>query len=201
MFAHWVKLGDMLGKRILPVIEKTLDKLVIEQKAIPNWRQRFCTRMLKIEPYARWLESQSKTHDRIISYVGLRADEPERVGGDYAHVFGVEMVFPMRLWGWGISEVTDYLKSKDVSIPKRTDCARCFYQRLSEWRDLWLDHPEIYRQIEEQEELMGHTWRSPGRDTWPAKLSELRIEFERGRRIRGEKKDTVADTKCRVCRI
>lgn len=112
MFAHWRNLGDILGKQILPVISKTLNKLVDEQGTIPNWRMRFCTRMLKIEPYAEWLIKQKQEHDKITSYVGLRADEPEREGGDYADIPGVKMVFPMRDWGWGINDVLGYLKSK-----------------------------------------------------------------------------------------
>lgn len=202
MFAHWRKLGDMLGKRIVPIMGGTLNSLVKEQNCIPNYARRFCTRMLKIEPYAAWLMQQKESHSDICSYVGLRADEPEREGGDYSKVPGVQMVFPMRDWGWGLSDVVGYLRQRGVEIPKRTDCARCFYQRLSEWYELWVNHPEIYADIERQEDEIGHTWRSPGRDTWPAALKDLRKEFESGRKIRGYTPgDFKDDAKCRVCRI
>ncbi len=202
MFAHWRKLGDLLGRQIIPIMGGTLNSLVKEQGAIPNFRMRFCTRILKIQPYAAWLMQQKEKHEVIVSYVGLRIDEPEREGGDYSAIPNVEMVFPMRDWNWGIKDVLDYLKQQGVSIPKRTDCARCFYQRLSEWYELWVDHPEIYSDIEKQEQETGFTWRSPGRDTWPAALKDLRLEFESGRKIRGYTKgDLPDDAKCRVCRI
>ena len=104
----------------------SLEGLIEKQKALPNWRQRWCTRMLKIEPYAAWLMQQSKTYDRIVSYVGIRADEEEREGGDYSKIPGVEMRFPMRDWGWGVGDVLNYLEQRGVVIPERTDCAWCF---------------------------------------------------------------------------
>lgn len=203
MFAHWRNLGVLLGKPLVPVMGGSLAGLIMKQNALPNWRQRWCTRMLKIEPYAAWLMQQASMYDRVVSYVGLRADEPTREGGDYSDVPGVEMAFPMREWGWGIADVLGYLKDKDVTIPKRTDCALCFYQRLHEWYELWLEHPDAYAEGEAFEAMTGYTFRSPGRDTWPAGLKELRAEFEAGRipKQRQSQKDKIADMQCRVCRI
>lgn len=114
MFAHWRKLGEMLGRPITPVIGGTLKGLVKQWNALPNWRQRWCTRALKIEPYAAWLMKQPKP---VVSYVGLRADEPEREGGDYANVPDVTMRFPMREWGWGLADVLSYLEQRGITIP------------------------------------------------------------------------------------
>ena len=202
MFAHWRKLGDLLGKRIVPVMAASLKGLIEKQQALPNWRQRWCTRMLKIEPFAAWLMQRAEEGYAVTSYVGLRADEDEREGGDYSKVPGQVMRFPMREWGWGLSDVVGYLQQRSVTIPKRTDCAVCFYQRLNEWFDLWLDNPEAYAEGEALEEMTGHTFRSPGRDTWPASLRELRAEFERGRVPQGADTthDMFAQMKCRVCR-
>ena len=174
--------------------------MVHEENAIPNWRMRFCTRMLKIEPYAAWLIQQQTQHDEIISYVGLRFDEPDREGGDYANVPGVRSAFPLREWQWGLSEVREYLWSRGVEIPLRTDCARCFFQRLTEWYQLWLDHRDIFDDAAVQEAVYGATWRSPGRDSWPAALAELGAEFEIGRQPKLRKDDPLKALQCRVCR-
>lgn len=202
MFEHWRKLSALLGKPIIPVMGGTLDGLIRKQNALPNWRQRWCTRMLKIEPYAAWLMQQSKLHDEVVSYVGLRADEPEREGGDYAKVPGARMDFPLRRWGWGIDEVMRCLLDRDVTIPYRTDCAKCFFQSLGQWWWLWKHHPDIYADGEGQEDMTGHTFRSPSRDTWPTALRDLRAEFERGRiPVRAEVNgDLFGGMQCRVCR-
>lgn len=203
LFEHWKLLGDLLGKRITPVVSNTLERLIDEQKMIPNFRARFCTRMLKIEPYAAWLMQQSRQHEKIISYVGIRHDEPERQAGDYTDVPNVEMRFPLREWEWGLGEVVAYLEQRGIEIPKRTDCALCFYQRLSEWWDLWRDHPEEYQRGVEIEKRIGYTFRSDGRDTWPADLESLRHEFERGRTPRGAttQQELFKTMQCRVCRL
>lgn len=203
MFAHWRHLGDLLGKPLIPVMAASLDGLIKAQKALPNWRQRWCTRMLKIEPFAAWLMDRANEGFQVTSYVGLRADEEGREGGDYTSVPGQVMRFPMREWGWGITDVVTYLQQRAVQIPKRTDCGVCFFQQLNEWFDLWLDHPEAYAEGERYEEMTGFTFRSPGRDTWPAALKDLRAEFERGRIPRGTdtNRDLFGGLKCRACRI
>lgn len=200
MYLHWRKLSEMLGTRITPVVSGTLTGLIEQQGALPNWRQRWCTRMLKIEPYAAWLLQQTQEYDRVVSYVGLRADEEEREGGDYADIPGVEMSFPMREWGWNLEDVLTYLNLRDVTIPKRTDCAVCFFQRLGEWYDLWREHPEEWAEGERLEALTDHTFRSPGRDTWPASMQGLREQFESGR-VPRNRKDALNELKCRVCRL
>ena len=163
---------------------------------------RFCTRALKIEPYADWLSAQAAKYDRVYSYVGLRADEEAREGGDYSKVPGVVAVFPMRDWGWGLADVYGYLEQRGVSIPERTDCARCFFQRLHEWHALWLNHRDIFDEAAQQEIDMGATWRSPGRDTQPTALRDLGAKFETGYvPTRRMTKDAIAAMQCRVCRI
>ena len=145
---------------------------------IPNHRARFCTRILKAEPYIDWLEQRRP----CISYVGLRADEEDRVGLNRLGMPGIHIDYPLRRWGWGLSQVYGYLANRDVTIPKRTDCRRCFHQRLIEWWEFWRDDPEGWAEAEEDEATTGYTFRSPGRDEWPTALKDLAAEFSRGRR-------------------
>lgn len=201
MFAHWRRLKDELGGTFVPLVANTLIGKIRKYNTLPSWQMRWCTRELKIEPYAAWLESQAQAYDRVVSYVGLRADEPERESGDYSDIPSVEMRFPMREWGWGLEAVTRYLNEKGIIIPARTDCNLCFFQRLSEWYVLWRDDPEAWSEGEQLETLTGHTFRSPQRDTWPASLAGLRQEFESGRIPRGAGQDSLFDMKCRVCRM
>jgi 3'-phosphoadenosine 5'-phosphosulfate sulfotransferase (PAPS reductase)/FAD synthetase len=196
MFDHWRRLGEILGKPIIPIMTRSLVALIRKQGALPNWRQRWCTRMLKIEPFAHWLALQGEA----ICYVGLRADESEREGGDYAALPAVSMRFPLRDWGWGLGDVLAYLKARNVPIPKRTDCGLCFFQRLIEWWELWKNYPAAWAEGESLELTTGHTFRSPGRDTWPASMRGLRERFEAGDVPRDTRADKIAEMKCRVCR-
>ena len=162
---------------------------------------RWCTRQLKIEPFNAFLLE----HTPAVSYVGLRADEEEREGAVYGDVAGITQRYPLREWGWGLAEVRAYLAERGVVIPKRTDCGRCFYQRLGEWWELWAEHPDVYADAEADEERTGHTYRSPGRDTWPADLKSLRQRFERDQIPRGAGQLALfsddRDDMCRVCKF
>lgn len=200
MFAHWLKLGELLGKPLLPIMHRTgLKGLIREQKMIPNFRARFCTRILKIEPYRAWL----KANTPCTSYVGLRADEEGRAGGAYGDIEGIEMRFPLREWGWKEADVWAYLEARGVFIPRRTDCARCYHQRIGEWWTLWKDHPTEWADAEALEAEMGATYRTPGRDTWATALADLRSEFERGREplARRTSNNLREVGECRVCTI
>lgn len=192
LFAHLHLLETMLDRQIVPVRYRTdLYGVIDEVGMLPNFRARFCTRMLKIEPTIAYFETLPKGS---VLYVGLRADEELRKG-----LYGedIDVRFPFREWGWGLPEVVAYNDSRGVRIPERTDCAVCPYQRLGEWRNLWQNNPAAYWTGAYYEAVYGHTFRSPGRDTWPASLLELAKEFERGRPIRQTKRVEM----CRVCSL
>jgi len=200
MFAHWKYLETLFGNPLTVIMESSLGGLIRQQNALPNWRQRWCTRLLKIEPFNKYLLE----HRPAVVYVGLRADEPENVRKGntiFGNVDGITQRFPLRELGWGINDVYQYLESKGITIPDRTDCARCFFQTLAEWWWLWKDNLEIWMDAEAQEEAIGHTFRSPGRDTWPAALVDLRREFEKGRIPRGAGQVDLMGRRGNMCRV
>lgn len=182
MVEHWKNLERLLGKPLLMLENEGLVPLNRRMKALPNYGMRYCTRILKLKPYGAFI----KAAQPAISYIGLRSDEEEREGathgGDYAAASDdVKMRFPLREIGFGIDEVMRFLMERQIRIPERTDCARCFYQKLGEWYNLWNQYPDIYDDAVREEEAMGHTYRSAQRDSWPASLKDLRAEFEAGK--------------------
>lgn len=181
MLAHWSALEERLGQPVIRLANGTLNRVIYDNMMLPNTHARFCTRILKLRPFAEFMKMQAPA----VAYVGLRADEDDREGtrpgGDgVALSVKVTYDFPLRRWGWGLDDVQAYLLSRKIVIPERTDCARCPYQRLGEWYNLWHDHPAIYADAEGDELVFGHTFRSDQRDSWPAGLTELRHLFEAG---------------------
>lgn len=195
-YAHMRTLRARIG-HIEPIMYPGgLGGLIEQWGALPNWRQRWCTRVLKIEPFAAYLMQHSPAR----FYVGLRADEAAREGGDYQNVPNVEMVFPLRDAGMDKAAVLAFLADRDIAIPRRTDCMACFFQRLIEWWELWRDNPSAFGEAEGWERLTGHTFRSPQRDTQPTSLADLRAKFETGW-IPRETRDPINAMQCRVCRL
>jgi phosphoadenosine phosphosulfate reductase family protein len=198
MVQHWINIGIKLGKPLKPITSgRSLAGLIQLQNALPNWRMRWCTRMLKIEPFERYVMA----HLPCTVYVGIRADEQEREGVDYAAMSDGLIVrrFPLVEWGWGIGDVVGYLAKRDVVIPDRTDCADCFFQTLYEWWTLWKLHPDLYAEGEYWEKITGHTLRSEQRDTWPTSLNGLRLRFESGDIPKQRTKMKDRKVMCSVC--
>ena len=202
--SHLCRLEEMFQEKIVrlaPYVGDGLVQLIHEQGMIPNFRSRFCTRKLKIEPTIAFLKESSP----CVHYVGLRADEPEREG-IYGAMEGVTQRYPLREWNWGLEDVVGYLDSKGITIPE-TNCEWCFFKRLGQWKQLWKKRPESYEEAAKIEREMGHTFRSPQRDTWPAGLDELSEEFASGRKVPGYTTDRQLqlfdncdmNDMCRVC--
>jgi hypothetical protein len=194
---HWSNLECILKSPIIRIASETLEGLIEEQGCLPSHRMRWCTRRLKIEPTIAYV----KANHPAVMYVGLRADEEERVG-----IYGTEVVsdFPFRRWGWTEQDVMDYLHMRGVTIPYRTDCEWCYDQTLREWRKLYRDNRPSYMRAVKWEERTGHTFRSPSRDTQPASLIQLAAKFDAGYIPRGDSDqismfDAPEFRKCRVC--
>lgn len=193
MVAHWERLERVLGSPLKRVRHTSdLYGVIDEEKMLPNFRSRFCTRILKIEPTIRYMEGLP---DDSTLYVGLRADEEIRRG-----IYGEDMLvrFPLREQGWTEEDVLRYLVKMGITIPERTDCAVCYHQRIEEWQSLYFKHPERWKKGEAVEAKYDHTFRSPGRDTWPVGLKELGEAFASGRQVR---KRTARTTTCRPCSL
>ena len=203
MVEHMKKLEQLLDAPIISLTNGNLNSIIKENKMIPTFYSRFCTRILKLRPASEFYSAL----DPVVAYVGIRNDEDERAGmrpgRDSASIkTNISNDFPFQRWEWDEEDVWSYLNDKGVSIPKRTDCARCPFQKLGEWYNLWKEYPLIYHEAEIQEEHYEHTFRSAQRDTWPAGLKELRERFEEGEiptislRMMEER-----DNMCRVCSL
>jgi PP-loop superfamily ATP-utilizing enzyme len=180
MIDHWKKLECLLGAPLVRIPGPSLLDKIKQYKTLPNFRMRYCTREVKIEPFIKYAAGLAPA----VCYVGIRADEVmgdnAREGTNWNGIEGVTQDLPLVRWGWGVNKVKEYLRERGVTIPERTDCDCCYHQQLGEWWRLWRDHLDRWMEIEALETWTGHTLRSEQRDSWPASLKELRAKFEAG---------------------
>lgn len=199
MKEHWQRLESILQKPINKITNKSLYEWIEHFDALPNWRQRWCTRLLKIQPCLAYIKSFKQ---KPALYVGLRADEEERKG---IYSENVKTIFPLREWGWDLQKVKDYLKEKCIKIPRRTDCSMCFYQKISEWFYLWRDNRDYWDKACSFEEKTGHTFFAANRYKWGSSLKELQKNFEKGIVPHGATNQLqlfdMEQVSCRVCRL
>jgi len=187
MGQHWQNIQKVLGQPLIHLHHpdyKNIFDLIEHFWMLPNWQSRWCTRILKIEAIQTFYDLVKPA----VVYVGLRADEPTRQGNKLLDPH-IEQVYPMQEWGWTVFDVMSYLQQKKITIPRRTDCGMCFFQRLDEWYSLWEQYPDRFKRYEDLEFMVGHSLMAPGKHkNWPSWLWELRREFELGRMPRAVKK-------------
>jgi len=194
LHAHIARVVQRVGRRLVEPPNRSLDEWINHFDALPNPRQRWCTRLIKIQPCIAYL----RCNPGSVLCVGLRADEMYREG-----IYGAEAVcrYPLREAGMDLAAVLALCDRYGLRPTMRTDCAVCPFQRLGEWYALWRDHPGEWAKGEAYEEATGHTFRSASRDTWPAGMAGLRERFARGDVPQRSLDKMAREQACRVCSL
>ena len=157
---------------------------------LPDANTRWCTRMLKLKPYEKFIGD-----DPVVSYVGIRADEPHRQGY-ISGKNGVTTVFPFAEDGLVKSDIYRILEDCGLGLPSyyqwrsRSGCFFCFFQQRREWVGLLENHPGLFAQAEAYEKIDPDTGE---RFTWmqdmslaelrqPERVAAIKQEYEVRRR-------------------
>jgi 3'-phosphoadenosine 5'-phosphosulfate sulfotransferase (PAPS reductase)/FAD synthetase len=153
------RMEDYLGKEVVRLNSgKDFDHhLKMYGGYLPSPRQRWCTRVMKIEPFERFVGE-----DEALSYIGIRADEQR--DGYISTKKNIKPVFPFIRDGVARDDVYRIL-DETVGIPdyyrwrKRSGCYFCFFQQRSEWLGLHREHPQLFKEAMRYEaEKGGYTW-------------------------------------------
>lgn len=116
---------------------------------LPSPQTRWCTRMLKIEPFRAWIKPMLAAGDHVYSYVAIRADEEHRTGMQEHHP-NMHVVMPFREAGIDKAGVYEILESAGIGLPayydwrSRSGCTFCFFQQKIEWVHLLEHHPDCF---------------------------------------------------------
>jgi 3'-phosphoadenosine 5'-phosphosulfate sulfotransferase (PAPS reductase)/FAD synthetase len=155
---------------------------------LPSPAMRWCTRMLKLEPFENYVGS-----DEVVSYVGIRADEDRE--GYISTKSNIRTVFPFKEDGVTKEDVYRILEDSGVGRPdyyrwrSRSGCYFCFFQRKSEWVGLLENHPELFEKAKAYEKFdpetgERYTWsdaESLSELTTPARINEIKERAEQRR--------------------
>jgi 3''-phosphoadenosine 5''-phosphosulfate sulfotransferase (PAPS reductase)/FAD synthetase and related enzymes len=181
-YEYFERLEHVLGKKITRIT--ALDMLGVSERFarspfdvalyeyfagfLPSPRSRWCTRMLKIHPFERYVGS-----DKAYSYIAIRADE-KRSGytGNGRPVMiseepNITPVYPFKDDGITIGDVQRILDDTGLGMPKyyewrsRSGCYFCFYQQIGEWQGLKERHPDLFEKACSYEQTKNgrkYTW-------------------------------------------
>lgn len=126
------------------------------QNYLPSQRDRWCTVQMKLKPFENWVDGFIADGYKVKNYVGIRADEPERVGFMTIEK-PIESVMPFREDGIVKSDIENILQRNGLELPayytwrSRSGCSFCFFQKKIEWVRLQEKHPELFEQAKEFE--------------------------------------------------
>lgn len=179
------RLAAYLGKPIVRLNPERQFKHYLDVYGgfLPNARSRWCTHMLKLKPFEKYVGD-----DPVISYVGIRADEDRE--GYVSTKPNIKAVFPFKEDGITQADVYRILEEAGLGLPDyykwrtRSGCYFCFFQRRSEWVGLLETHPELFEQAKRYEKIDPATGR---RYTWngresleelqaPARVAEIKAK-------------------------
>lgn len=130
---------------------------------LPSPRARWCTRVLKIKPFEKYVGDS-----HAISYIGIRGDE-DREGYKWqkppviSDQPNIVPCYPFKDDRLGIADIKLILEESGLGMPSyyewrsRSGCYFCFYQQIGEWQGLKERHPNWFEKAKEYEEG-GFTW-------------------------------------------
>jgi 3'-phosphoadenosine 5'-phosphosulfate sulfotransferase (PAPS reductase)/FAD synthetase len=154
------KLQVYLGKPIIRLKHDGMgfdDLLKIRSGFLPSPQVRWCTDYLKIKPYEKYIGEQ-----QVTSYVGIRADEPQRKGY-ISTKSNISARFPFIEDGLIHADILAILESSGLGLPEyykwrsRSGCFFCFYQQRREWIGLLEKHPELFEEAKKYERIDSET--------------------------------------------
>lgn len=148
-------LEAFLGKKIqwLKSIKDFKFYLDMYKGVLPDAQTRWCTRMLKLKSYEQHIGD-----DEVVSYVGIRADEPHRTGYISTKP-NIKAVFPFIENNIRHADVVRILEEAGLGLPKyyswrsRSGCFFCFFQQKREWIGLLENHPDLFEKAKAFEKV------------------------------------------------
>lgn len=155
IYAHIERFERVTGRDVVRVVNakhRTIPDQIRDYVFFPNHGARWCTREFKIDPINRFLRS----HLPCELLIGLRVDEPERVG-NLTELDGLTVRYPLRERGIDYAGVIEICAEASL-LPRypvymaRGGCVGCFYKRKSEVQAMISFVPDVIDQLQALEE-------------------------------------------------
>jgi 3'-phosphoadenosine 5'-phosphosulfate sulfotransferase (PAPS reductase)/FAD synthetase len=217
------KLQDYLCTNITTLKSEKNFKYYVDlyNGVLPDARTRWCTRMLKLKPYEDFIGD-----DPVISYVGIRADEPHRKGYISTKP-NISTTFPFVEDNIRHDDVMRILNEAGLGLPRyydwrsRSGCYFCFYQQKKEWVGLKENHLALFEKakaFEKYDPKTGerYTWnQGESLDELAERAPEIMEEYQKRKArdatafkgnqklkdVWGDDLDDGEDLSCNICHL
>lgn len=134
---------------------------------IPLAARRWCTTEWKVEPINRWAKERGIESQLL----GIAADESHRMPNRKRPLVDRHVAR---------KDCIAIIEAEGLSVPRKSGCYICPFQRDAQWRALWKEHPELFDHAMRLEEGTRRTKRGRTRATLdPSGKVTLRRRKER----------------------
>jgi hypothetical protein len=132
----------------------TLPQYIAKSKFYPSFKQRFCTRLFKIEPIDQYL---SQFTDGVELMIGLNSEEQGLRTGNHGNLSFVNYSYPLIENNINRKKCEEILNSLGLhpnfpSYMKRGGCKGCYYKSRKEYEAMIHLSPDEYNEVMELEE-------------------------------------------------
>lgn len=162
-YAYLDRLRAILGIEIIRIGGASDDDrkdfsywLKMKNNYLPSAQNRWCTEVLKIIPYSKWIKRYC-SNNIVHSYVGLRAEEKSNRIGYETRKKNIIQHYPFATNGLVYSDIEEILIDSGLGFPyyydwrSRSGCFFCFFQTKSEWIGLYNNHPDLFMKASSME--------------------------------------------------
>lgn len=187
-----------LGKEITKLKHdgKGFEELLKARRGfLPSPQTRWCTEYLKIKPFEKYVGN-----DLCYSYIGIRADEPQRKGYISTKP-NILAKYPFIEAGITKPYVFRILEESGLGIPKyyiwrsRSGCYFCFFQQRIEWVGLLENHPDLYemaKKYEKEDIATGERYTWSSRESLdelqkPHRVDQIKMEHKQRKEMEKQK--------------
>jgi 3'-phosphoadenosine 5'-phosphosulfate sulfotransferase (PAPS reductase)/FAD synthetase len=112
-------------------------------KMVPATWPRWCTKHFKIEPFENYVETPS------FKLLGFATDEAQRAKISINN--DIENRFPLLENDVSREKCKEIIKEAGLPIPHRSKCWFCPFQTIGEWKELRMNHPDLFCKAERLE--------------------------------------------------
>ena len=114
-----------------------------DKRMVPAIWPRWCTIEFKIKPFENYVEKPS------FKLLGFATDEAKRAKISTNN--GIEHRFPLLEAEISRQKCKEIIQDHGLPIPHRSKCWFCPFQTIREWKELRMNHPDLFSKAEQLE--------------------------------------------------
>lgn len=129
----------------------SLSDRCLRRRVIPSQMWRWCTRDMKVTPIHAFYRKQ-KSH--IYQYMGIDYGEVHRMKPPKVNY--VTNLYPLIDYKINRDGCIKLIKEARLPIPVKSGCYFCPYNNMNRWKEIYENHPNLYKHAREIEENGKH---------------------------------------------